>query len=102
MEDLKRAFYPKSVAIVGASAEPGKIGHQLLKNVIDHGYQGEIYPVNPRAKEILGLKCYPSLKEIPGDVDVVAIALPSKLVPRIVEEARERSEVSCNLRRGLC
>lgn len=86
----KEIFCPRSVAIVGASGTPGKIGYQLVKNIIEHGYKGKIFPVNPKAKEILGLKCYSDLSSIPGEIDVIGIVLPAKLVPQILKEAGKK------------
>ena len=77
---------PKSIAIVGASAQPGKIGYTVVKNIIDSGYKGPIYPINPSAPEILGLKCYPSVLDVPGDIDAAAITVPAKFTLEVVEE----------------
>ncbi len=60
---------PKTVAIIGASSTPGKIGHTVVKNLIESKYAGKIYPVNPKADDILGIKCYPTVTDIPGEVD---------------------------------
>ena len=86
---LEKFFYPRSVAVVGASREPGKVGYQILYN-LKTSFNGDIYPVNPRAKEILGLKAYPALTEIPGEVDLVVIAVPAAIVPRIIEDAGKK------------
>lgn len=80
------AFEPKSVAVVGASRSPKKFGHWVVKALIDAGYRGKIYPVNPHAKKILNLKAYPSLLEIPGDVDLACIAVPAKAVSEAIVE----------------
>ncbi len=82
-------FKPKSVAIIGASTKPGKIGHILVENLIKEGYPGKIYPVNPKASEILGLKCYPSVKEIQDQVDLAVIAIPAPGVPAVVKDCGE-------------
>ena len=66
--------------MIGASAEDGKIGNSVMKNLINGGYQGEIYPINPKADEILGCKAYKSVKDVPGDVDVAVFAIPAKFV----------------------
>ncbi|MDO9463267.1 MAG: CoA-binding protein, partial [Deltaproteobacteria bacterium] len=66
---LEHFFSPASVAVVGASRQPGKVGHDVLKNMMSYGYQGQIYPVNPAATEILGIKAYPNLASIAGPVD---------------------------------
>ncbi|MEM4624019.1 MAG: CoA-binding protein [Thermosphaera sp.] len=83
---VKALFEPKSIAVVGASRSPGKIGHVVLKNILYYGYSGKIYPVNPNADEILGLKAYPSISSIPDEVDVAVITVPAQEVPPIIEE----------------
>ena len=87
---LRRLFYPESVAIIGASRNPSKFGHVQLANLLRTGFKGRIYPVNPRADEILGLKCYPSVLDVPGRVDVAAITIPAPRVPAAVEECVEK------------
>lgn len=77
LADLQAFFHPRSVAIVGASKKPGKIGNAIVKNMIACGYQGKIYPVNPKEEEIEGLRCYPNLKEIGESVDLVVVAVPA-------------------------
>jgi acetyl coenzyme A synthetase (ADP forming)-like protein len=83
-------FNPNSVAVIGASRDPGKIGHVLLRNFIEGGFRGQIYPINPKSNEILGLKCYLSVKNIKGDVDLAVIAIPAKLVPDALKECGEK------------
>ncbi len=87
MTDLKKLFYPDSIAVVGASRQPGKIGYIILKNLIEYGFKGRIYPINPHADEILGLKVYPSLSAVPEPVDVVVVSVPAPKVPDVIEEA---------------
>ena len=81
---------PKSVAVVGASATPGKIGYTVVNNLIKDGYTGKIYPVNPTATEILGLKVYASVADIPEAVDAAVITVPAKLVAPVVEECGQK------------
>ncbi len=82
---------PRSVAVIGASREPHKIGHQVLRNLIEGGFpRDRIYPINPHADEILGLKCYPSVKDVPGEVDLAVIVVPAKIVPKVLEECGEK------------
>ena len=81
---------PKGIAIVGASDTPGKIGHTVVKNLIEGGYEDGIYPVNPKADEILGLKVYKSVLDIPGRVDAAAITVPAKFVLNVVKECGEK------------
>lgn len=81
---LNYILNPRSIAVVGASRSPSKIGHQVVRNLLDSGYKGKIFPVNPKADEILGLKCYPTVSAIPDDVDLVIIAVPAPLVKNAV------------------
>ena len=79
-------FHPKSVAVVGASKTPGKVGHDMLANLIRDGYQGTIIPINPSVDELLGLPCYPSLGEYGQEVELVVVALPQPQVKEVVKE----------------
>jgi acyl-CoA synthetase (NDP forming) len=79
-------FYPKSLAIIGASAELGKFGNIILSAITEIGYRGKIYPVNPEGGEINGLKVYGSLKEIPGEVDLAIVTIPAAFVSGVLEE----------------
>ncbi|RLI73096.1 acyl-CoA synthetase (NDP forming), partial [Archaeoglobales archaeon] len=88
--DISFFFNPNSVAVIGASRVPGKPGYTILENLIGFGYKGEIYPINPRADEILGLKCYPSIKDVPCKVDVAVIAVPSKNAIEVVNDCVEK------------
>jgi acetyl coenzyme A synthetase (ADP forming)-like protein len=85
-DDLDAVLNPSSVAVIGASASPDKIGHKILNNIVDAGFSGAVYPVNPRGGEILGLEAYPSVLDIPGDVDSVVVVVPSRFVPGVMEE----------------
>ncbi|MEM1683842.1 MAG: acetate--CoA ligase [Ignisphaera sp.] len=89
-KSLEYLFKPKSVAIIGASREPGKVGHAILKNIIESGYKGEIYPVNPKADKILGLDVYKSVSEIPGDIDLAVIVVPAQVVLSTLEECGKK------------
>jgi acetyl coenzyme A synthetase (ADP forming)-like protein len=85
-ESLRPILSPRSVAVVGASREPGTIGHQIVRNLLDSGYTGEVFPVNPKAQDIEGLRCYPSLSALGQAVDLVVISVPARLVESVVEE----------------
>jgi acetyltransferase len=85
--NLNNFFSPRSIAIIGASSKPGKIGNELVKNVSQYEFKGRIYPVNPKAESILGLKCYPSITDVPETVDLAIYAAPSNILPKLVEEA---------------
>jgi acetyl coenzyme A synthetase (ADP forming)-like protein len=88
---MKRIFHPKSVAVIGASAEDGKIGNSVMKNLINGGFAGEIYPVHPKAEEILGKKVYASILDIPGEVDLAVFAIPSKFCNGAMEEVGQKN-----------
>lgn len=79
-------FKPKSVAVIGASAKPGKIGYSVVKALIDGGYAGKIYPINLKDPEILGLKAYPSILDLKGMVDLAVITVPAAIVPGSLEQ----------------
>ncbi len=83
-------FSPRSVAIVGASTKPGKVGHECLKSLIDSGFSGAIYPVNPRADKVLDLKAYPSVLDIPDAVDLAVLAIPAKIAPEVMRQCAEK------------
>ena len=87
---LEAFFAPRSVGIIGASREEGKLGHAVLRSLIESGFPGAIYPVNPKADEILGLRAYPSILDCPGQVDLAAIIIPSRLVPGVMRECGEK------------
>lgn len=87
---LKNFFTPESVAVIGASSEPGKVGYDILFNLIDAKFQGKIYPVNPKAPEILGIPAFKSISEIPGNVDLAVIVIPSKFIPGVINECGEK------------
>ncbi|MGW8377545.1 acetate--CoA ligase family protein [Streptomyces sp. ODS28] len=84
---MRRLMQPRSVTVVGASNEPGKIGNSVMRNLVDGGFPGDIHPVNPKADDILGLKAYKTVKDVPGEVDVAVFAIPAKFVPGALEEA---------------
>ena len=83
---LNKFFQPESVAVIGASREEGKVGHDVLRNLIEHGFKGDIYPVNPKTNEILGLKCFPSVRDIPGKLDLAVVVVPARFTPGVVQD----------------
>ncbi|MFZ2148341.1 MAG: acetate--CoA ligase family protein [Sedimentisphaerales bacterium] len=83
---LESFFNPKSVAIVGASRQKSKVGYEILANLMGAGYKGKIYPVNPQADTIEGLKCYPDLESIKQVPELVIIIVPAKIVPAIMQQ----------------
>ncbi|MGX1880770.1 acetate--CoA ligase family protein [Streptomyces sp. NPDC055287] len=86
LTSMRRLMQPRSVAVVGASNEQGKIGNSLMRNLVDGGFPGEIHPVNPRADDILGRKAYKSVTDVPGEVDVAVFAIPARFVAAALEE----------------
>ncbi|MGQ9570773.1 MAG: acetate--CoA ligase alpha subunit [Thermodesulfovibrionales bacterium] len=87
---LDNFFNPKTIAVVGASRTPGKVGHDILKNLIQYGYQGTVYPINPGTTEILGLKAYPSILDVPDRIGLVVIAVPPKNVLDVIEHCGKK------------
>ncbi len=87
---MRRIMNPKAVAVIGASDGEGKIGNSVMKNIINGGYAGALYPINPRADEILGKQCYKSVKDIPGDVDVAIFAVPAKFCAAAMTEVGQK------------
>ena len=90
-EEIKTLIYPESVAVVGASNSPQKFGHLIVKNIIAGGFKGKLYPVNPRAGDILGLQSYPSVSAIPDDIDLVITVVPFESILDVVAECRKKN-----------
>jgi acetyltransferase len=87
---LDGLFKPRSVAIIGASNNPLSIGHIVIKNLVDHDFKGPIYPINPKSKVIKSFKTYPSIGEIPDEVDLVNISIKNTLVPAVLEDCGKK------------
>ncbi len=90
IRQMNRIMKPDAVAVIGASAENGKIGNSVMKNLINGGYQGAIYPIHPSAETILGKKAYKSVKDVPGVIDVAVFAIPAKFVAQALTEVGEK------------
>jgi acetyl coenzyme A synthetase (ADP forming)-like protein len=90
VEKMNRIMKPKAVAVIGASNENGKIGNSVMKNLINGGYKGEIYPIHPSAAEIMGKKAYKSVKDVSGVIDVAVFAIPAKFVAQALVEVGEK------------
>jgi acetyl coenzyme A synthetase (ADP forming)-like protein len=90
LASMNRIMKPDAVAVIGASSEQGKIGNSVMSNLINGGYQGKIYPINPKADEIMGHKAYKSVKDVDGDIDIAIFAIPAKFVPQALEEVGEK------------
>ena len=83
---LEQIFAPAAVAVVGASPDPSRLGHSVLKNVVDHGYSGRIYPIHPKADEILGYQAYPSVLDVPEPIDLAVLVIPTSVVLTVVDQ----------------
>ncbi|MDP7470121.1 MAG: CoA-binding protein, partial [Dehalococcoidia bacterium] len=90
MKGLDYLFHPRSIAIVGASADPAKRGHTYLAQLQGFGYPGGLYPVNPKGGTIMGMPVYPTLSDIPGDVDYVISVVPAEKLPPVIEECAQK------------
>lgn len=88
--NINLLFEPKTVAVIGASSKPGKIGYSVVRNIKQGGFQGKIYPINPQGGEILGCKVYSSIKDIDGEVDVASIVVPAKFTFEAVKECADK------------
>lgn len=88
--DLSAFFAPRGVAIIGASREETKLGFGIVKNLRDCGYPGGIYPVNPKASDVLGLRCYPSIADVPDPVDLAVVIVPVAVTPQVIEDCGKR------------
>jgi acetyl coenzyme A synthetase (ADP forming)-like protein len=97
VRQMNRIMKPKAVAVIGASAENGKIGNSVMKNLINGGYKGEIYPIHPKADEILGKKVYKSVKDVPGEIDIAVFAIPANFVASALIECGEKKVVGAIL-----
>ena len=89
MSDLDYIFSPQTVAVVGASTTPGKVGHDIFQNILRGGYTGTLYPINPNARSVLSVRAYSSIAEIPDEVELAIIILPPKLALESVKESVE-------------
>jgi len=89
IRQLDAILKPKSVAVIGASTSPDKIGYEILKNIIDSGFEGTVYPINPKAEVILDLACHKSVKDIAKAPDLAVIIIPARFVPQAVKECGE-------------
>lgn len=85
---------PESVAVVGASNTAGKPGHALVKNILENGFEGDIYPINPDADEVLGQTAYPTVGDVPGDVDTVLFAVPAPVIKDVLPDCTEKGVTS--------
>jgi len=89
-ENLKYIFNPRSIAVIGASTTPGSVGQVTFANILLNGYQGIVYPVNIKAKSVLGVKAYFSILDIPDKIDLAIIMVPAIFVPEVIEECGQK------------
>ena len=87
---MNRIMKPKAVAVIGASAEDGKIGNSVMKNLINGGYKGEIYPIHPRPTRSWATRSTGAIKDVPGEVDIAVFAIPAKFVAGALTECGEK------------
>jgi len=89
-KELDAIMQPKSIAIIGASTKEGAVGNEILSNLIKYGFTGDLYPVNPKAEEICGLKVYKSVLDIAGSIDMAVIIIPKDFVPAAIDECAKK------------
>jgi acetate---CoA ligase (ADP-forming) len=87
--DIRTLFEPRSIAVIGASHNPAKIGSKILKNIVESGFKGKIYPVNPKGGEIQGIPAFTSVAEISGEIDIACTCVPAKFVPQSIRETAD-------------
>jgi len=90
VEELRPIFSPKSIAVIGASRSPMKIGYEILQNILVQGYKGKVYPINPETPFIMGLKTQPSVIAVKDDIDLAIIAVPAEFVPKVMTECAKK------------
>ena len=88
--NLDALFHPRAVAVIGASRRPGSLGREILRNLVERGFEGKVFPVNPHAPVLHSIKCYPSVLAIPDPVDLAVIAVPKEAVPRAVSQCAKK------------
>lgn len=91
VQELDPLFKPKSIAIIGASQKDLSIGNVIIKNLLSYGYKGKIYPINPSMPEIRGIKAYPTIFDVPDEIDLAHVIIPSKFVPQIIEDCGKKN-----------
>ncbi|MDP2156108.1 MAG: CoA-binding protein, partial [Nitrospirota bacterium] len=91
---LDTLFYPKSIAVIGASQDSQKVGYAILNNLLKFGYQGAIYPINPKADEILGIKAYKNIFDVPDKIGLAVVSIPAAMVPDCIRDCIKRGITS--------
>ena len=102
ISSLDAFFKPKSVAIVGASSDPKKVGNTALKNLVSMGYQGKIFPINPREDSILGFRCYKSVLDIPEPVEACVLLVSADLTMQVADELVQRKRQFNDVTAAMC
>ena len=92
---LNPFFKPAGVAVIGASANPNKLSHGILRNLMQYGYHGPVYPVNPGSSEILGFPCYADILQVPDPVELAVIVVPAPATPQILKDCGKRGIKAC-------
>ena len=92
---LDSIFRPRSVAVVGASAKPGSLGNTVMGKMVNFGYTGKLYPINPKTPEIMGHKCYTNVTEVPEDIDMAVICVPGKFVLDVFKDCHKKKIPGC-------
>ena len=90
IEHMEKFFTPKTVALVGASSTPGKIGNSILDSLVNYNFKGKVYPINPKAGKIFGQKCYPTVTAVPGNVDLVVISVDLSITAPVLEDCAKK------------
>lgn len=94
-DNLNFFFEPKSVAIIGASSNPNKLSYGILQNLGQHGFEGTIYPINPKIDTILGYPGYKNIRDVPGNVDLAVIILPAEMIPEVLKDCGQKGIQAC-------
>lgn len=89
-EDLWSFFHPSSIAVIGASESPGKLGHEVTRNLLEGGFPGALYPINPKSDRIMGLTCFRNVKDIPDEVDLAVVIIPARMVADAIKDCGEK------------
>lgn len=90
IKQIRYFFEPRNIAVVGASRTSGAVGNVMVSNLLNFGFEEGIFPINPKATEILGLPCYPSVTQVEGEIDLSIICVPPKIVPMVIKESAEK------------
>ena len=99
---IRAVLEPRSIAVIGASANPEKTGHVLFKNIVVNGFPGKVYPINPKAEEILGYKAYRKILDVPDEIDLVFFLLPGEFVATLMEDCwKKRVKAACIISAGF-